>query len=155
MVLTPVRYSFRQRFSVPVEDAFAWSLDYDPHDFSLMGLEGTRKIKKLADDTFILEDTRRVGKRLVKKTRLIRVNQARRAFTNTHIAGPTPYSQFWYEFFPEGDGGSRLDFTGLYLLPSKKKLTGEEVANIAEKERRDNYKIWKTPAKAMEADLKG
>jgi hypothetical protein len=155
MVLTPVRYSFSQRFSVPVEDAFAWSLDYDPDDYALMGLEGRRKIRRLADDTFILEDTRRVGKQLVKKTRLIRVNHARRAFTNTHIAGPTPYSQFWYEFFPEGDGGSRLDFTGLYLLPSKKKLTREEVAKIAEGERRGDSNIWKNLAKAMEADLSG
>ena len=154
MVLTPVRYSFSQKFSVPVEDAFAWSLDYDPNDFALMGLEGRRKIRRLADDTFILEDTRRVGKRLVKKTRLIRVNHARRAFTNTHIAGPTPYSQFWYEFFPEKDGGSRLDFTGLFLLPSRKKLSVEEVAKIAEAERRGDSNIWKNLAKAMEADLK-
>jgi hypothetical protein len=155
MVLNPVRYSFSQRFSVPVEKAFAWSLDYDPGDFTLMGLEGRRKIKKLADDTFVLEDTRRTGKALVKKTRLIRVNHARRAFTNTHIAGPTPYSQFWYEFFPEEDGGSRLDFTGLFLLPSKRKLTREEVAKIADGERRGDSNIWKNLAKAMEADLKG
>ncbi len=57
MVLIPVRYSFSQRFSVPVEKSFAWSLDYDPNDFALMGLDGRRKIKKLADDTFILQDT--------------------------------------------------------------------------------------------------
>ena len=123
MVLIPVRYSFSQRFSVPVEKSFAWSLDYDPKDFTLMGLDGRRKIKKLADDTFILEDTRRTDRGLVKKTRLIRINHERRAFTNTHIAGPTPHSQFWYEFFPEKDGGSRLDFTGLFLVPSKKKLS--------------------------------
>jgi hypothetical protein len=154
MVLTPVRYSFSQRFSVPVEDAFAWSLDYDPNDFALMGLDGRRKIKKLADDTFILKDTRRTGKALVKKTRLIRINHARLAFTNTHIAGPTPYSQFWYEFFPENDGGSRLDFTGLYLLPGKKKLSGEEVTKIAAEERRGDSNIWKNLARAMEADLR-
>ena len=153
MALTPVRYSFSQRFSVPVEDAFAWSLDYDSDDFALMGLDGRRKIKKLADDTFILEDTRSTGRALVKKTRLFRINHARRAFTNTHIAGPTPYSQFWYEFFPEEDGGSRLDFTGLYLLPSKKKLSAGEVAKIAEEERRGDSKIWKNLAKAMEADV--
>ena len=155
MVLIPVRYSFSQRFSVPVQKAFAWSLDYDPNDFALMGLDGRRKIKKLADDTFILEDTRRTDRGLVKKTRLIRVNHARRAFTNTHIAGPTPHSQFWYEFFPEKDGGSRMDFTGLYLLPSKKKLSGEEVAKIAEEERRGDSNIWKNLARAMEADLTG
>ena len=125
MVLIPVRYSFSQRFSVPVEKSFTWSLDYDPNDFVLMGLDGRRKIKKLADDTFILEDTRRTERGLVKKTRLIRVNHARRAFTNTHIAGPTPYSQFWYEFFPEKDGESRLDFTGYSYCRARRSLPGK------------------------------
>jgi len=52
MVLVPVRYSFSQKFSVPVEEAFRWSIDYDPDDFSLMGWEGTRKVKKLSEDAF-------------------------------------------------------------------------------------------------------
>ena len=51
-----VRYTFTQKFSVPVEEAFRWSLDYDHDDFSLMGLEGRRRINKLTDDTYILED---------------------------------------------------------------------------------------------------
>ena len=32
MALVSVRYKFSQRFAVPVEDAFAWSIDYDPDD---------------------------------------------------------------------------------------------------------------------------
>jgi len=32
MVLNPVRYSFSQRLSVPADEAFRWSLDYDPDD---------------------------------------------------------------------------------------------------------------------------
>ncbi len=154
MVLVPVHYSFSQRFSVPVEEAFRWSIDYDPDDYALMGLYGKRKIKKLADDTFILEDTRRTSKGLVKNTRLIRIDHERRAFTNTHIDGPTPHSQFWYEFFAEEDGGSRLDFTGLYLVPSKKKLSKEDVEKIAAEERKGDSSIWKNLAKAMESDLK-
>jgi hypothetical protein len=154
MALVPVHYSFSQRFSVPVEEAFRWSIDYDPDDYALMGIDGRRKIKKLAEDTFILEDTRRTGKVSVKKTRLIRIDHERRAFTNTHIDGPTPHSQFWYELFPEEDGGSRLDFTGLYLLPSKKKLSKAEVEKIAADERRGDSNIWKNLAKSMEADLR-
>jgi hypothetical protein len=154
MVLVPVRYSFTQRFSVPVEDAFRWSLDYDPDDFSLMGLEGRRKINKLSDDTYILEDARNTVKGWVEKTRLIRINPERRSFSNTHIGGPTPHSQFWYEFFPEGKGGSRLEFTGLLLYPSEKKLPPEQVAKMAADERKGDSKIWKNLAKAMEADLK-
>jgi len=154
MALVPIRYSFSQKFSVPVEEAFRWSIDYDPGDFSLMGQEGTRKINKLSDDTFILEDARKTEKGWVQKTRLIRINPERHSFTNTHISGPTLHSQFWYEFFPEGKRGSRLDFTGLLLYPSEKKLSPEEVAKMAAEERKGDSKIWKNLAKAMEADLK-
>ena len=111
MVLVPVRYTFKQKFAVPVEEAFAWSVDYDPDDFALMGQKGTRKITRVAEDTFILDDTRMMENGPVEKTRLIRINPERRAFTNTHIAGPTLHSQFWYEFMPEGKNRSRLEFT--------------------------------------------
>jgi hypothetical protein len=155
MVLVPVRYSFSQRFSVPVEDAFKWSIDYDPEDFVLMGREGTRKVKKLSEDAFILEDSMKTDKGVVKKTRLVRINPERHSFSNTHIAGPTIHSQFWYEFFPSASGGSRLEFTGLLLYPSKKGLSTEQVSEIAEEERKGDARIWKNLAKAMEADLKG
>lgn len=152
MVLNPIRYSFVQRFSVPVEDAFRWSLDYDSDDFALMGVEGRRKINKLADDTFILEDGRRTEKGWVEKTRLIRINPDRHSFSNTHIGGPTLHSQFWYEFLPEGRGRSRLEFTGLLLYPSEKKLPSEQAARIAAEEKKGDSKIWKNLAKAMESD---
>jgi hypothetical protein len=154
MVLVPIRYSFTQKFSVPVEEAFRWAIDYDPGDFSLMGQEGRRKINKLSDDTFVLEDARKTEQGWVEKTRLIRINPERHSFTNTHISGPTLHSQFWYEFFPEGKNASRLDFTGLLLYPSEKKLSSQEVAKMAEDERKGDSKIWKNLAKAMEADLK-
>ena len=154
MVLVPIRYSFTQKFSVPVEEAFRWAIDYDPGDFSLMGQEGRRKINKLSDDTFVLEDARKTEQGWVEKTRLIRINPERHSFTNTHISGPTLHSQFWYEFFPEGKKGSRLDFTGLLLYPSEKRLSSQEVAKMAEDERKGDSKIWKNLAKAMEADLK-
>ena len=153
MVLVPVRYSFRQRFSVPVEDAFRWSIDYDPDDFSLMGEEGTRKINKLSEDAFVLEDARRVAEGWVEKTRLVRVNLERRSYTNTHIAGPTIHSQFWYEFFPQGKTGSRLEFTGLLLYPSEKALSSKQVSEMAARERKGDSKIWKNLARAMEADM--
>ena len=154
MVLNPVRYSFSQKFSVPVEEAFKWAVDYDPDDFSLMGQEGRRKINKLSEDTFVLEDARKTEKGWVEKTRLIRINPERRSFSNTHISGPTLHSQFWYEFFPEGRRASRLDFTALLLYPSEKKLSPGEVAKMAAEERKGDSKIWKNLAKAMEADLK-
>ena len=154
MVLNAVRYSFSQKFPVPVEEAFRWAIDYDPDDFSLMGQEGRRKINKLSEDTFILEDARKTEKGWVEKTRLIRINPERRSFSNTHISGPTLHSQFWYEFLPEGKGGSRLDFTGLLLYPSEKKLSSEQVAKMAAEEKKGDSKIWKNLARAMQADLK-
>lgn len=154
MALVPVRYSFTQKFSVPVEEAFRWSIDYEPNDFDLIGFEGRRKVNKLADDTFILEDARKTEDGWVEKTRLVRINPEKRSFTNTHITGPTLHSQFWYEFFPEGKGGSRLEFTGLLLYPSEKKLSPGQVAKMAAEERKGDSQIWKNLAKAMEADLK-
>jgi hypothetical protein len=153
MVLVPVHYSFTQKFSVPVEDAFRWSIDYDPDDFSLIGQVGTRKVNKLSEDTFILEDARKMAEGWVMKTRLVRINPERRSFSNTHIGGPTLHSQFWYEFFPEGKGGSRLEFTGLLLYPSDRKLTKAEVGRIAAAEKKGDAAIWKNLAKAMKADL--
>ena len=154
MLLVPVRYSFTQRFTVPVKEAFRWAIDYDPGDFSLMGEEGTRKINKLAEDAFILEDARRMAEGWVEKTRLVRVNHERRSYTNTHIAGPTVHSQFWYEFFPEGKRGSRLEFTGLLLYPSERALSSKQITELAAKERKGDSKIWKNLARAMEADMK-
>jgi hypothetical protein len=162
LVLISVRYSFSQRFAVPVEEAFRWSIDYEPDDFALMGTEGKRKVNKLTDDTFILEDAGKAKKEegenkeegWVERPRLIRINHERRSYSSTHIGGPNLHSQFWYEFFPEEDAGSRLDFTGLFVLPSTKKLSKEEVARIAEDERKADTEIWKNLAKAMEADLR-
>lgn len=154
MVLVPVRYSFMQKFSVPVEEAFRWSIDYDPDDFSLIGLEGRRKVTKLSEDTFILDDARKTDDGWVEKTRLVRIDPERRRFTNTHIGGPTLHSQFWYEFFPEGRGKSRLEFTALLLCPYEKELSSKEVAKMAAAERKGDSQIWKNLARAMEADLK-
>ena len=154
MVLTSVRYKFSQKFSVPVEDAFSWATDYDPEDYTLMGLEGRRKVDKITEDTYVLHDTRKTDSGAVEKTRLVRINPERHSLSNTHIDGPTLHSQFWYDFFPEKGGGSRLEFTGLLLYPSDRPLSKSEVSRIAAEERRGDSLIWKNLAKAMEADLK-
>lgn len=154
MALVSVRYTFSQRFAVPVDEAFAWSIDYDPGDWKRMGLEGRRKIKKLTEDAILLEDTRRTEKGSVTKTRLVRINHERRSFSNTHVDGPTPHSQFWYEFFAEPDGGSRLEFTGLLLVPTKKKLLDADVAKLAAEERKGDSRIWVNLARSMEQELR-
>jgi len=153
MVLTPVRYSFTQRFSVPVDKAFDWATDYDPEDFSLMGIEGKRKVDKLTEDAYILHDITKTNRGTVEKTRLVRINPERHSLVNTHIGGPTLHSQFWYDFYPEKNGGSRLEFTGLLLYPSDRKLTKDEVSKIAAEEKKGDRQIWKVLAKSMEDDL--
>jgi len=154
MPYTSVNYKFSQKFNVSVEKAFAWAIDYDPGpaDWKRMGLAGNRKITRLTSDTIILDDTRPTDKGPVTKKRLIRINHDRHSFVNTHIGGPTPHSQFVYEFFPEKGGGSRLDFTGMLLLP--KKLTSAQAAELAASERKGDSNIWKNLAKAMEAEVK-
>ena len=154
MVINSVRYKFTQKFAVPVDEAFSWSINYDPRDWKRMGLEGRRRIKKLTDDAIILEDTRPTDKGPATTTRLVRINHERRSLTNTHIDGPTPHSQFWYEFFPEKDGGSRLEFTGLFLLPSKERLSEAEVSKIAAGERKGDSKVWVSLARSMKAELR-
>lgn len=156
MPFASINYTFTQKFAVPVEEAFAWAIDYDPGpaDWRRMGLEGRRRIRKLNEDAIILDDTRQTEKGRVKKRRLVRINHERRSFVNTHIGGPTPYSQFVYEFFQEPGGGSRLEFTGMLLLPVKKKMSPREVASRAARERAGDSKIWHNLARAMEAELK-
>lgn len=155
MVLNSVRYKFTQRFAVPIEKAFEWSLDYQPGDIKLLGHKGKRKVKWLAEDTVVLEDTIREGKKAVTKTRLVRIYHERRFFSNTHVGGSRLHSQFLYEFLPEGEGASRLVFTGLLLVSTKKKLSPEEVSKMALEEKTKDAAVWKSLAAAMEKDLQG
>jgi len=156
MPLASITYKFTQKFKVPVDEAFAWSIDYDPEDLKLLYAHGgKRRVTKLTEDAIILDDTVDKGRGPVTTRRLVRVNHERRSFASTHIGGPTPHSQFWYEFFPEKGGGSRLVFTGLFLLPTAKKLSAAELAKMTEEERKADIKTWKSLAKAMEADLRG
>lgn len=156
MPLASINYKFSQRFKVPVDEAFAWSIDYEPGpgDLKRMGAKGTRKVQRLTPDTVILEDTKVTDEGRVTKTRLVRIYHERRSFVNTHIGGPTPHSQYLYEFFPEKGGGSRLDFTGLLLLPTSKRLPARQIAKLAQAERKADSDTWKSLAKAMESELK-
>ena len=153
MVLTSVRYAFSQSFSVPARDAFTWAVDYKPGDFALMGLDGVREIVRLSDDSYMLKETVRSGKAR-RRSKLIRIDSERMLYTNTHVTGPARHSQFIYEIVPDGERKSRLQFTGLLLYRSEKKLGKKEIARIAAEERKFDSDIWKRLAKAMEADLR-
>jgi hypothetical protein len=154
LVLTSVRYVFSQSFSVPARDAFAWAVNYQPGDFALMGLKGKREIIRLSDDSYLLRETVRSGKARTR-SKLVRIDPERMLYTNTHVTGPAKHSQFIYEIVPDGEKKSKLQFTGLLLYRSEKKLGKKEIDRIAAEERKFDSDIWKRLANAMEADLKG
>lgn len=153
MVLTSVKYTFSQTFSVPAREAFRWAVNYQPGDFALMGVHGKREIIKLSDDSYILKETLHHGTARTR-SKLIRIDPVRMLYTNTHITGPAKHSQFIYEIVPEGENRSKLQFTGLLLYRSERKLTKKEIARVASEERKFDSDIWKRLARAMKADLR-
>ena len=110
-----VRYKFSQHFAFPAETAYSWCTDYEPDDPARMGENGTRRIKRVNDDTLILTDTTLRETGPVTRQRLVRLHPERLAWTSTHLTGPNKHSQFWYQIVKEGANKSRLDFTGLHV----------------------------------------
>jgi hypothetical protein len=149
-----VRYTFTQALPFPARDAFTWAVDYRPGDFALMGVEGRRRISKISDDAFLLNENLRRGDG-VKRTKLVRIDPERMTYSSTHLSGPAKHSQFIYEILPDGKERSMLRFTGLLLYRSEKELSRKEVASIAAEERKFDSQIWKRLAKEMERDLRG
>ena len=147
----PVRYKFSQSFDVPAERAFRWCTDYQPDDWAIMGKEGTRRIKRLNEDTLILTDTV-VGKSgPVTKKRLVRLNVQELAWTNTHIDGPNKHSQFWYQIVSMGDG-SRLDFVGPQVNYGRRP-SPKRIEKMARDLRNEDSGMWALLAKEMSMDL--
>jgi hypothetical protein len=147
-----VEYNFNQRFSVPARQAFNWCVDYQPSDLSLMNESGTRRIRKLNEDTILLKETR-TRQKTVTKTKLVRINKTSMSWTNTHVSGPNLHSQFFYRIVPEGKQASRLFFTGLLVCYSVKHLSKRALRQLAKSERRVDSMAWKHLAKAIERDF--
>jgi hypothetical protein len=148
-----IRYHFSQRFEVPAVDAYRWCTDYEPGDLSLMKERGRRTIRWISEDALVLVEDLYLGRRLVRKTKLVRLNPEKLRWTNTHIAGPYAHSQFIYEIFPEGNESSRLEFTGLQINYIRKKVSRDEIESIRRELTEEDAGNWKLLAKAMEKDL--
>ncbi len=148
-----VRYSFTQSFSVPPEDAFRWCADYHPDDWDLMGKRGKRKIRKISDDTIILDDTVYGDGKPVVKRRLVKLDRVHLSWSNTHLTGSNKYSQFLYKITPEGGGGSKLEFTGLQVEHAKTKPTRERIASMGRRYRDEDAESWRNLARALEKKL--
>ena len=144
-----VRYAFNQSLAAPANVAFDWCTDYQPYDFAIMKEEGTRRIRKINDDTIVLTETVRKRNRLIRKTKLVRLNKPSLSWTNTHISGPTRHSQFLYKIVPEGKARSRLYFQGLLVHYSRTALTCRDLNKIARRERRRDSRVWRHLAAAL------
>jgi len=144
-----VGYSFNQSLAAPPEVAFDWCTDYQPYDLAMMKEKGKRKIEKITHDTILLTETMPKRDRLIKKTKLVRLNKRSLSWTNTHIGGPNRHSQFLYKIVPEGKTRSRLHFQGLMIQHSRKTLTRQQLRKIAAEERRADATAWRHLAAAL------
>ena len=148
-----IHYKFSQPFDFPARAAYDWCIDYQPDDWKRMGKKGTRRIKRLNEDTLILTDTVTDKGSPVTKRRLVRLNPERLSWTNTHLAGPNKHSQFWYRIVEEGDGRSRLDFLGLQVNYGKPPSPAD-IAKMAEGLKADDKGMWLLLAEEMGKDLR-
>jgi hypothetical protein len=146
-------YRFSTRLPAPAEAAYRWATDYAPDDPARMGQTGRRRIEVVAPRTILLTDTVRQGGATVTKKRLVRLRPRDRAWTNTHVAGPTRHSQFIYRIVPRGPRGSTLEFVGLQVERSPRPLSAAQLARRAREVAREDATTWRRLARAMASEL--
>ena len=147
-----VRYGFSQHFDFAPEEAFRWCTDYAPEDVELMGEKGLRKVKRLNDDTLVLNDKYKTKEGKVVKKRLVRIYPERLSWTNTRLSKEGRHSQFLYQIVAEEEGGSRLDFVGSQIFSGKKPGKAKLDA-MAKQLATEDSAAWRNLAKAMTRDL--
>lgn len=155
MAVVTIRYEFSQRFRVPAAQAFKWLTDYTPRDHALMGHKGARKVTRISDDTIVLDDTIYPDGKAVRKKKLIRTDHRRLAYYNVHLTGPTKNSLYTYKIVHEGEGESRLDYTGYEVFYPRKAPTEMQLAALAADEEVSWTREWGLLAEAMEKELRG
>ena len=147
-----VRYGFKQSLMLPVKEAFEWCTDYKPYDFTLMNVTGKRRIRKITHDAILLTETTRGNKKIIVKTKLVRLNKSQLSWTNVHISGPFRHSEFLYQIEPVGKNHSRLNFTGLLIYYSRSAVSRRTLRKIALDERRADSRVWHYLSIAMRKD---
>jgi len=155
LVAVSIRYDFSQLFRVSAAAAFRWCTDYSPADHALMGLKGKRKVKRLSEDTLILDDTLYPAGRAVQKTKLIRIDHKRMHYYNIHLTGPTKNSLYFYQIVPISENSSRLDYTAYEIYYPKKAPSAEQLGAIRSAESASWHTEWGNLARAMEQDVRG
>jgi hypothetical protein len=146
-------YRFRLTLPAPADVAYRWATDYAPDDPARMGQLGRRRVERLAEGTIRLTDRIRQGGRWVTKVRLVRLRPRERSWTNTHLAGPTCHSQFFYRITPRGGSASTLEFVGLQVEPSPRPLSPRELAARARTVAREDAATWRRLARALRDEL--
>ncbi len=153
MPLIAFDYRFSTRLPASADAAYRWAVDYAPDDPARMGQQGRRRIEVVAPRTILLTDTIVRDGRTVTKQRLVRLRPRDRAWTNTHIGGPTRHSQFFYRIVPRGRRGSSLEFIGLQVERAPRPLTPTQLARRAREVAREDAALWRRLARAMASDL--
>jgi len=155
LVVVSTRYEFTQRFNVPAPQAFEWCTDYDSKDHNLMGNKGFRKVTRVSDDTVFLEDITYQDGRAVTKKKIIKIDKERMTYFNFHTTGANKNSLYFYRIVPEGEGKSRLEYTGYELSYPKRAPSKKQLAATAEADAEARTKEWGLLADAMERELRG
>jgi hypothetical protein len=153
MPLVAFDYRFVVGLPASADEAYRWATDYAPDDPARMGQVGRRRIDRLAEGTIVLTDTVRRDGRSVTKKRLVRLRPRFRAWTNTHLAGPTRHSQFLYRIVPRGPRRSALEFIGLQVERASRPLSPSQLARRAREVAREDAATWRRLARAMASDL--
>ena len=112
--------------------------------------DGTRSVERVSKDTFILKDTYQIGKKKVRKNKLVNLYPESLSWVSTHLIGKTRYSQFLYRVSPLDSSSSRVDFTGFQIEYDDKKKRSAN--SMSEELRKEDSKAWGLLAKEMEND---
>jgi hypothetical protein len=118
-----------------------------------MGEKGHRGIQRLTEDTLILSEIVQAGKKAVKKRKLIKLNPTELRWYNIQLEGSFKHSIFLYHIQPEGPKASRLTFTGLIVVYSRRRPSASKIRAITSAERQFDAHAWTLLAKEMEEDL--
>jgi hypothetical protein len=154
MPVYSLQYSFRQRLDAPAKVAYTWCTDFEPDDGKLFPMKWERSVRRLSEDALVLTDTTYPAGRVRRIHRLVRLNPSELAWTNTHLDGPFRHSQYWYRIEPDSPRTCHLEFRGLRLVTSRRRLSVSEIARMADEERRSDSSLWRSRmAPTLKRDL--
>lgn len=154
MPIYSLRYSFRQKLDAPARKAYKWCTDFEPEDGKLFPVKWIRFVRRLNSDALVLTETTFPQGRTRRIRRLVILNPAELSWTNTHLDGPFQSSQYRYRIVPTNARKCTLEFRGLRLIKSPRRMSRKEIARLAEEERRSDSDLWRRRmAPALRRDL--